>query len=123
MEEGVRERVAGARRLGRGRMRPVDLGDPLAGPEVRHREPPERHHDRGIEDLELAPEVRRARRDLIGLGVAVARRAALHDVRDEHLLAAPAERREELHEEIAGPPDERPALLVLRLARVPRRRT
>src|SRR5258706_238177 len=51
--------------------------------------------------------------DLVWLGVAVVGWPALHDVRDEDLAPAPAQRGEELHEEVAGPTDERPPEAVL----------
>ena len=60
-----------------------------------------------------AVEVRRAGADLVRLGVAVRRRAALHDVRDEHVLALPADGAEQLREQLARRPDERAAGAVL----------
>ena len=66
------------------------------GMNAAHREAAERHDDRRIEDLELARQVRRARRDLVGLGIAVVGRTAFDDVRDEHVLAPPADRSEQL---------------------------
>ena len=84
------------RRAGRRIDRPdraVRLRDPGAGHERRHREPAEGDDHGRIEDLQLAAQVRRAGGDLVGLRVAVVRRPALHDVRDEHVLAAPADRR------------------------------
>ena len=94
----------------------MDLGDPLARAEMGHREAAERHHDGGVQDLELALQVRQAGSDLVRLRVAVARRPALDDVRDEDLLAPPAERREQLYEQLARATHERPTLLVLGLA-------
>ena len=93
------------------------LRDPRAGHERAHRIPSEGHHDRRVEDLELAAQVRRAGRDLVGLRVAIVGRPALDDVRDEHVLATPADVREELDQQVAGPTDERPALAVLVEAR------
>ena len=52
-----------------------------------------------------------------GSGIAVAGRPALDDVRDEHVLAAPADVPEQVHEQAAGAADERPALAVLVHAR------
>src|SRR6266404_2013412 len=75
-------------------------------------------HDEGrVEDLELALEIGRAGGDLVGLRIAIVRGPALDDVRDEDLVPSPAERGEELDEQVAGPPDERTALAVLVLAR------
>ena len=66
-----------------------------------------------IERAELPFQVGRAGRDLVGLGIAVAWRAALDDVRDEHVLAAPADVTEEVHEEASCATHERAALTVL----------
>ena len=52
-----------------------------------------------------------------GFGVAVVGRTALDDVRDEHVLAPPADRSEQAHEQVAGAADERAALAVLVEAR------
>ena len=83
-----RSRARLARRSpGRWPVRAVDLADPLTGHEAAERVPSERHDERRVEDLELAVEIRRAGRDLVRLRVAVVRRAALHDVRDEDLVA------------------------------------
>ena len=68
-------------------------------------------------------EVRRAGRDLVGLGVAVAGRPALDDVGDEDVVAPPADVAEQVHEQAAGAADERPALAVLVHGPGPRRRT
>ena len=95
----------------------VGLRDPDTGHEARHRVPAERHDHGRIEHLELALEVRRAGGDLVGLGIAVAGRSALHDVGDEHVVAGPADVAEQAHEQAAGAADERPALAVLVLAR------
>src|SRR5574340_650391 len=79
--------------------------------------PPERDDERRIKGLELAPQVRRTGRDLVRFGVAVVRGPALHDVRDEHVLTAPADRTEQPLEERPGSTDERAALAVLVEAR------
>ena len=89
------------------------LRDALARHEPAQRVPAQRHDQGRVEDLELALEVRRAGRDLVGLRVAVVGRAALHDVRDEDLVAAPAERAQVLRQELAGATDERPAEPIL----------
>jgi hypothetical protein len=73
----------------------------------------EGHDDRRIEHLQLAAQVWLARGDLVGLGVAVVGWAALDDVGDEHILAAPADRAEQPHQQVTGAPDERPALAIL----------
>ena len=64
--------------------RAVHLADARAGHERAQRVPAEGHHQRRVQHLQLAPQVRRAGRHLVRLRVAVARRAALHDVGDEH---------------------------------------
>ena len=58
--------------------------------------------DGRVEDLELAAQVRRAGGDLVRLRVAVAGRPALHDVGDEDVVAAPADRLDQLRQQI-GP--------------------
>src|SRR5204862_5001847 len=73
--------------------------------------------ERGIERFQLASQERRARGDLVRLRVAIVRRPALHDVRDEHILPSPADRGQELDEEPAGATHKRPALAVLIEAR------
>ena len=89
------------------------LRDPGAGHEPRHRVPAKRDDDGRVEDLELAVEVLGAGRDLVRLRVAVVGRPALHDVGDEHLLAPPADRRQQLDQEVTGPSDERATQAVL----------
>ena len=69
------------------------------GHERAHRVAAEGHDDRRVEHLELAPQVRRAGRDLVRLRVAVVGRAALDDVGDEHVLALPADRAQQLDEQ------------------------
>ena len=66
--------------------------DARTGQEPGHRVPASVTTTAGIQHLELALQVRRAGRDLVGLRVAVVGRPALHDVRDEHVLPAPADR-------------------------------
>jgi hypothetical protein len=95
----------------------VSLRDALTRHEPAERVAAERHDQGRVQDLELAPEVRRARRDLVRLRVAVVGRPAFHDVRDEDLVASPAERPEELRQQVAGAADERPAEAVLVEAR------
>ena len=62
---------------------------------------------------ELLLEERLARGDLVGLGVAVARRAALEDVADVDVVAAEAHRFDHLGQELAGGADERLAGAIL----------
>ena len=88
--ERERHRAGGARRRVDRADGAVGLRDPLAGHEPAQRVPAERDDQGRVEDLELALEVRRAGRDLVGLRVAVVRRPALDDVRDEDLVALPA---------------------------------
>src|SRR5690348_10752830 len=65
------------------------------------------HDHRRLQGAFLAVEVRRAGRYLIRLRIAVARRAALHDVGDEHVTPLPPDRLQELGEQLAGGTDER----------------
>src|ERR1035437_10556083 len=90
--------------------------DPLAGHEPPERVPAEGHDERWVEDLELAPQVRRTGGDLVRFGVPVVRWPTFHDVRDEDVFARPAERREELPEEHPRATNERPPLTVLVVA-------
>src|SRR5919109_736928 len=97
--------------------RPVRPGDPGTRHEPTHGVAAEGHDDRRIQDLELAAEERRTRRDLLGLRIAVAGRAALDDVGDEHVAPCPADVAEQVHEQPAGTADERTTLPILVLAR------
>ena len=72
---------------------------------------------RGEMKLELRLEVGPAGLDLDRLGVAVARRAALHDVGDVDVGPGEADALDQAGEQLAGPADERLALQVLLLAR------
>ena len=58
-----------------GRTVPCAARSAHPGMNVRHREAAERHDDGRIEHLELATQVRRTGRDLVGLRVAVVRAA------------------------------------------------
>ena len=95
----------------------MGCADARAGHERLERVAAESDHNRRIEDLELAPQIRGASRDLGRLRVAVARRPAFDDVGDEHVLAPPANAFEQLVEQTASSADERPTLLVLVVAR------
>src|SRR4051794_8830944 len=97
---------------------PVDLRDPgrVAAQQL-GREVAERADDLRLDQLDLAVEVRLAGRDLLGQGVAVARRPAADDVRYEDVGALDADLLEQLVEQVPGPPDEREPLLVLAGAR------
>ncbi len=66
---------------------------------------------------DLAQQERRAGFDLLALRRAVSRRAALHDVRDIHLLALQAHGLDHLVEQLPGASDERTPLLVFVRAR------
>ena len=68
---------------------------------------------RGIDGGKLAVQITVAGGNFVGLGVAVARRTALDDVRDEHLFAVQPDRGEHLLQQFAGGTDKRPPLLVL----------
>src|SRR5581483_11696927 len=93
---------------------PVHLRDAErpAGEKLR-REVAERRDDDGLDQLDLAEEMALAGLDLVRLRVAVARRAALEDVRDVDVCACEADLCEQLLEQLAGLADERQALLVL----------
>ncbi len=91
----------------------MGLRDPGTRHEAAHRVTTERHDDGRVEHVELASKVRLARCDLVCFGIAVVGWTALHDVRDEHVLAAPADRSEQADQQIAGTADERASLAVL----------
>ncbi len=96
----------------------AQLGDALLGVEQQlRREVAQRHDDARADQLELTVEPGCARLDLVGLRIAVARRAALHDVGDVHVVAREAHALDELGEELAGATDEGLALEVFLLAR------
>ena len=92
----------------------VHLRDPvrLAGEQLGC-EVAERRDQPRLNQLDLLPEMGLARLDLLRLRVAVARRAALQDVRHVHVAAREADPLEQLAEQLAGGADERHALLVL----------
>src|SRR5215207_2171349 len=69
--------------------------------------------DLRLDELELPDEVRAARRDLVGRRVAVAGRAVLEHVGDEHILAPQLDRRKDLRQQLAARADERASRLVL----------
>ena len=108
--------LCAGRRIDRSR-RAVRLRDARTRHEPPHRVTAEGHDHGRVEYLELAVQVRRARRDLIGLWVTVARRPAFDDVGDEDVIPRPADVAEQVHEEAAGTADERSTLEVLVLAR------
>ena len=91
----------------------VGAADRRPGHEAGHRVATEGHDQGRVQDLELSSQERGAGGDLVGLRVAVLRRAALDDVRDEDVLAPPADRAEQADEEVAGPAHERAALAIL----------
>ena len=102
----------------------AQLRDPFLGLQQElGREIAERHDHRGSDELELAVEPRCARLDLVRLRIAVAGRAALHDVRDVDVGAREADALDELGEELARPADERLALQVFAARPVLRPRT
>ncbi len=94
----------------------VHTADGVTGHERLQAESAERHHEGGVEDLQLAAQEGRAGGHLVRLRVAVAGRPALHDVGDEDVLAAPADQRQELLQEAAGGAHEGTAEAVLVLA-------
>ena len=78
---------------------------------------PEGRDDPRLDQLDLAEEVALAGGDLLGLGIAVPRRAALQDVAHPHVVARQPDPVQELAEQLAGRTDERHTLLVLVEAR------
>src|SRR6266540_1635469 len=76
------------------------------------RRPAHRQNDCRLDQLDLAVEVRQARRDFVVLRQAVLGRPAFHDVADEHLLARQLDGLEDLREQLPGPADERAPRLV-----------
>src|SRR5882762_2266795 len=75
----------------------------------------ERENHLRLERAELRREHRRARRELVGLGVSIRGWAALDGIRDEHLVAREvhARRLEHFGEELTRAADERQALRIL----------
>src|SRR3954454_9220707 len=109
MERGNEHRAVAVREL-----TTAELGDSLFRVEQQLRgEVPERDHHARLQEAELPLEVRTAGFDLVGLRVAVARRPALDDVGDVHIVARQPNALDEAREELPGPADERDALLVL----------
>ena len=88
----------------------------LAGEEFR-REIPERRDQGGLDQLDLSPEMRLTRLDLLRQRVTVSRRPALQYVADPHVVARHPDPFEQLDEELPGGADERNAVLVLVEAR------
>src|SRR3990170_777929 len=95
----------------------VHLADGVARGEPGQGVAPQAHDDPGLYQLDLPLEVLSAGIDLPGQRVAGVRRAALDDVRDEHLVAAQADGRDEFVQEASGRADEGTRLLVLVEAR------
>src|SRR5215217_1827203 len=95
----------------------VDARDPTlrAGQQL-GREVAERADHARLDQLDLPVQVRLAGVDLVELRVAVAGRAALEDVGDEHVGPLEPDLAEQLVEQLAGPADEREPLEVLLLA-------
>src|ERR1041385_533497 len=76
------------------------------------RRPAHREDHLRLHDLDLAEQIRHARRDLVELRQAVIGRPALYDVTDEHALARQVDRAEDLGEQLAGWSPDRPSRLV-----------
>src|SRR2546428_12100277 len=72
-----------------------------------------RQHDFGLEELDLAEQVRRAGRDLVVLRQAAPGWAGLHHVADEDPLARQLDRGQDLREQLAGRSPARASGLVL----------
>ena len=75
------------------------------------------HDERWVDHGQLPLQVRDAGLDLIRLGIAIVGRPALHDIRDEHLVALPADGAEHPDEQVPGPAHERPTGAILVLSR------
>src|ERR1035437_226771 len=71
----------------------------------------------GLEQLQLAQQVRAAGLDLVRRRIPVAGRAVLEDVADEDVFPREIDGGEDLREQLAGRADERPAGFVLRRTR------
>ena len=82
-----------------------------------HRETAQRHHQRWPDEVQLPLEVPLTCPNLSNVRVPVSRRAALHDVGDEHRLSIESNAPQKLVEKPARPADKRLALLVLLSAR------
>src|SRR3989337_2882296 len=95
----------------------VHLADGVARGEPGQGVAPQAHDDPGLYQLDLPLEVLSAGIDLPGERVAVVRRATLDDVRDEHLVAAQTDGRDQLVQEAPGRADQGARLLVLVEAR------
>ena len=80
-------------------------------------EGPKRNDHFWLDQLELANEIGTAGFDLIRQRISVAGRPMLEDVADEYLFAREVDRRENLGEQLARLPDERPTRLVFLRAR------
>ncbi len=91
--------------------------DPRSGHERAERVAAKSHDHSRVEDLELTLEVWRTGLDLERLGIPISGWPTLDNVGDEYLLALPADGFEQLVEQPTGGADERPALLVLVVAR------
>jgi hypothetical protein len=94
----------------------AQLADRLAcAEEALGRDAAERQDDLGLEHGQLRGKERRARGELVGLGIAIARRPAHDRVADVDLVAGELDlaRLEHLGEELSGPADERKPLGVL----------
>src|SRR3990172_4426296 len=91
----------------------VHLADGVAWGEPGQGVAPQAHDHLRLYQLDLPLEVLPAGVDLSGQRVAVVRWAALDDVRDEHLIAAQVDRRDQLVQEAPGRADEGAGLLGL----------
>jgi hypothetical protein len=76
-------------------------------------EAPERADNCGIDEGDLGEQVLPADLDLRGLGIAIARWTALHDIGDEHTAAVETDAAELFAENAAGAADKGPPLPVL----------
>ena len=88
----------------------------LPGEKLR-REVAQSGDDLGLDELDLAKQMALAGLDLVGHGIAVARRAAFQDIGHEDQVPTEPDPGEELVEELPRLADERKALLVLVEAR------
>src|SRR5262249_27025344 len=94
----------------------MDLADLRGREEACHRVAAESHDHLGIDRLDLAPQIVRAGRDLLGQRITILGRAVLDYVRDENGAAVEADSAKQLVEELARGADKRSALLVFTIA-------
>src|SRR5262245_23550390 len=109
-------RVKGGNELGAAEIvdAPAQTRNRVERPQQRLRpELSQRDNHPRLDDIDLLKQKRFARLDFVRLRIAVARRPALDDVRDVHVVALQANRLDDSRQQLTGPADERNALDVL----------